>query len=197
MLLRASGGKDFMKTPVATSVANQRRRSRDTTRNGGLLVVVGATAPGDRVVGYVGNLLAGCDKVSVHLAYISSSLPASLLETGGSKNAEELQRIESNLRSQQRRWMRSADKKPEAILAAARETLVQAGIARSLVHTCLSSPLDAREPVEEVLILARDRQCETVVVAHHSHAWYSELVGAHLAEQLVRRAEGFAVWVID
>jgi nucleotide-binding universal stress UspA family protein len=185
-----------MRTPVATSVVNQRRRQKNATMKSGVLVVVGGPAP-DRLLGYVGNLFSGCDNVAVHLAYIASALPAGLLETGGSENAEVLQRVESNLRAQQRGWMKSADRGPLAILGAAREALVRAGVPRQLVHTCLSSPLDAREPVEEILILARERQCETVVVAHQPHAWYSELGGTHLAEQLVREAKGFAVWVID
>jgi nucleotide-binding universal stress UspA family protein len=48
-----------------------------------------------------------------------------------------------------------------------------------------------------VLLLARERQCRTVVVGHSAHSWFRGLRGGHLAEQLVRSAKGFAVWVID
>jgi nucleotide-binding universal stress UspA family protein len=51
--------------------------------------------------------------------------------------------------------------------------------------------------VDEVLLLARDHACGTVVVGHRAHSWFRGLGGGHLAEQLVRSANGLAVWVID
>ena len=51
--------------------------------------------------------------------------------------------------------------------------------------------------IDEVLLLARDEACQTVVVGHRAHTWFRGLGGGHLAEQLVRTAKGLAVWVID
>ncbi len=48
-----------------------------------------------------------------------------------------------------------------------------------------------------VLLMARNEGCRTVVVGHRAHTWFHGLGGGHLAEQLVRSAMGFAVWVID
>jgi hypothetical protein len=67
---------------------------------------------------------------------------------------------------------------------------------RNSAFTCVSSPLDAREAADEVLLLARDQDCDTVIVGHTPQSWLSALGGGDLAEQLVRRAKGYAVWVI-
>ena len=64
------------------------------------------------------------------------------------------------------------------------------------IHASVSSPLDAREAADEVLLLARDQACDTVIVGHTPQSWLSTLGGGDLAEQLVRRAKGYAVWVI-
>ena len=162
-----------------------------------LLVVVDATEASKRVLRYVGQFAAGCDGSEFHLAYIASHLPPELLETGGSELPEREERLESNLRRQQRDWMAVADRKAGRILRAAQATLQRTGLAAPRIHACVSSPLDARKAVDEVLVLARDQQCGTVVVGHRAHSWLRGLGGGDLADQLVRRAKGYSVWVID
>ena len=162
-----------------------------------LLVVVDDSEASKRVLRYVASVLARRDRIAVHLTYIASRLPAELLESGGSEVPQREEQIEAELRSAQCRWMAVADTKPAPILRAARGMLQRAGIAASRIHSCVSSPLDARTVADEVLVMARDQQCTTVVVGHHAHPWYRPFGGGHLAEQLVRSAKGFAVWVID
>jgi nucleotide-binding universal stress UspA family protein len=101
-----------------------------------------------------------------------------------------------NLRRQQRAWMAGADKKAWRILRAAQSKLQNAGVHKKRIHACVSSPLDVREAADEVLLLARDQDCDTVIVGHTPQSWLSALGGGDLAEQLVRRAKGYAVWVI-
>lgn len=176
--------------------ARNERRVRGPNRVG-LLVVVDATEASRRILHYVGKMLARHARVDVHLAYIASRLPAELLETGGSELPEREQQLEADLRSAQRRWIVIAARKPDRILRAAHAALQRAGVIAARIHSCVSSPLDARTAADEVLLLARERQCRTVVVGHSAHAWFRGLGGGHLAEQLVRSANGFAVWVID
>jgi nucleotide-binding universal stress UspA family protein len=83
------------------------------------------------------------------------------------------------------------------VLRTARTMLQGAGVAAGDIHIGVSSPLDLRTTVDEVLLLARDHACGTVVVGHRAHSWFRGLGGGHLAEQLVRSANGLAVWVID
>jgi nucleotide-binding universal stress UspA family protein len=89
------------------------------------------------------------------------------------------------------------DTKPDRILSRARATLLRAGARAARIHSCVSSPLDARTFADEVLLLARDQQCGTIVVGHRAHSWFRGLGRSHLAEQLVRSAKGYAVWVVD
>jgi len=162
-----------------------------------LLVVVDATEASKRVLQYISRILTGRDEVDICLAYLTAGLPPVLLETGGAELPRREEQIEAHMRSDQRRWMAVGDKKAERILDAARTMLLRGGVAESTIRTCVSSPLDARQAADEVLLLARDQQCRTVVVGHRAHTWLRGLAGGHLAEQLVRRAKGFAVWVID
>jgi nucleotide-binding universal stress UspA family protein len=191
---------------LASSTRNVTRRRRNPTNASvgrgeigrlKVLVVVDATDASLRALQYVGRVLAGRKAVDCHLAYIASRLPPELLESGGSELPEREERIEANLRWEQRRWTAAIDKKATPVLRAARTRLQRTGVAAARIHTCVSSPLDARRTVDEVLLLAREADCRTVVVGHRAHTWFRGLGGGHLAEQLVRSAKGLAVWVID
>jgi nucleotide-binding universal stress UspA family protein len=163
-----------------------------------MLVVIDASEASKRVLQYIGRVLAGRKAVEIHLAYIAPGLPPALLETGGAEQPEREEQIEARMRSGQRRWVAATDKKAARILLAARDTLRRARVPASQIHTAVSSPLDMRTLADEVLLLARDFQCGTIVVGHRAHTWLRGLVGgSHLAHQLVRKAKGFAVWVID
>jgi len=51
--------------------------------------------------------------------------------------------------------------------------------------------------VEGLLDAARDQECGTIVVGRNSLAWHRELLHRHPADELVRKAHGFAVWVVE
>ena len=191
---RASATGAVSRRRRGSTKASNRRRSTESLK---LLVVVDGTDASRRALQYVGRILAGPDGVDCHLAYIAPRLPPELLESGGSEIPEREELIESAMRVEQRHWTAGIDKKADRVLRTAATMLQRAGVAAASIRTCVSSPLDARRTVDEVLLLARDEACRTVVVGHRAHTWFRGLGGGHLAEQLVRSAKGFAVWVID
>ena len=161
------------------------------------LVVVDATDASKRVLRYLRRFAAAGDQSEFHLAYIASHVPAELLETGGAEAPDREEQLQSNLHRQQRTWMAGNDKKAWRVLRAAQSALLTAGVAKQRIHACVSSSLDMRKAAEEVLLLARDQDCDTVIVARSPQSWFSVLGGGGLAEQLVRHANGYAVWVVD
>jgi nucleotide-binding universal stress UspA family protein len=170
------------------------RRDRNILK---LLIVLDASEASRRVLQYIGQMLGGRDRVEFDLAYIAPRMPAQFLESGGSELPERELEIESHLRAQQNQWISINDAKPDRILRRARATLLRAGATAGRIHSCISSPLDARTFADEVLVLARDQECRTIVVGHRAHSWFRGLGRSHLAEQLVRNAKGYAVWVVD
>jgi len=185
-----------MRTTVRTSTAKAATSRPRTVQRIRALVVVDSTGLTQRVLNYLGRLASNGESPEFHLVYIGSRVPARLLETGGAERADREDELQSSLRRQQRAWMARADKQAWRILRAAESTLQHAGVEPQRIHASVSSPLDAREAVDEVLLLARDQGCDTVIVGHTAHSWLGALGGGDLPEQLVRRAKGYAVWVI-
>ncbi|HEX5474681.1 MAG TPA: universal stress protein [Vicinamibacterales bacterium] len=182
--------------------SSRRRRSAKTSGRGGaastinLLVIVDATDASRGAVQYSGRIAARVAAIECHLACIVPRLPPELLESGGSELPRREEQIESDLWLEQQRWTATIEKEANRTLRAARATLERAGVASGRIHTRVWSPSDASTAVDDVLLLARDAGCQTVVVGHQAHPWFRGLGAGHLAEQLVRTAKGLAVWVI-
>jgi nucleotide-binding universal stress UspA family protein len=188
--LETGSGRDHIHSRTKASA-----RTRSMTHLKAL-VVIDSSEASKRVLRYLGQLAAAGNHCEFHLAYIASRVPAALLETGGAETPDREEQLQTNLRRRQRAWMAGTDKKAWRTLRAAQSNLHDAGVQKKRIHASVSSPLDAREAADEVLLLARDHDCDTVIVGHTPQSWLSTLGGGDLAEQLVRRAKGYAVWVI-
>jgi nucleotide-binding universal stress UspA family protein len=162
-----------------------------------VLVMVDEGDSTSRVLQYLGRVASGRGAVGIVLAHLAPGLSPALLETGGAEQPEQEERIEADLRRQQRASISAAQRKSARLLETARGKLVRAGVARSRVELRESSPFDAGSAVEAVLALADEADCGTIVVGHRAHGWLSGVAGGHLAERLVREAAGRAVWVVD
>jgi nucleotide-binding universal stress UspA family protein len=77
----------------------------------------------------------------------------------------------------------------EPVLARARERLEVAGIEADYVWA-------AGEPAQEIVVAARERGVDLVVVGHHHHGLFGRLLGEDVAAG-VKRAAGSEVLVVD
>ena len=150
-----------------------------------------------RVLRYVARLASGGSPVEIRLAHLVPRLPPALLETGGAEQPEREERIEAELRAEQQASSAASRRAANRVLRAARLALERAGVRGDRIRTCLSSPLDDGSTVDTVLSLAHHAGCRTIVIGHRAHGRLQGLAGGHLAEQLIRKADGQAVWVID
>jgi nucleotide-binding universal stress UspA family protein len=150
-----------------------------------------------RVLEYVARLASGRSPLRIVLAHIAPGLPPELLETGGAEQPDREVRIEAELRTEQRQAIDRVHRSAARGLNAARAALLRAGVAARRIETRQSSPLAAGSAVDALLTLAEEAKCGTMVVSHRAHGWLRGVGGGHLAEHLVRKAAGRAVWVVD
>lgn len=77
----------------------------------------------------------------------------------------------------------------EPVLARARERVEAAGVDADYVWA-------AGEPSQEIVVAARERGADLVVVGHHHHSLFGRLLGEDVAAG-VKRAAGSEVLVVD
>lgn len=82
-------------------------------------------------------------------------------------------------------------------LEALRQRLCDGGVAADRVDIgTIQGGTDATL-ADTLLDAARDQECGTIVVGRHSLPWYREMLHQHPADELVKRARGVAVWVVE
>jgi len=163
----------------------------------GLLLVIDDSPSCVNAVKYTARMLGHRRGFHIHLLHLLPPLPPELLEFGGSENPRKESQLEAELRHEQQEWIASAQKSVNPTLNMSATLLHQAGIPDRNIAREFSYPTEPRDAARTVLEQARTDQCHTVVLAHKAHSWFHELVGADLAEQILRLADGISVWVVQ
>jgi len=79
----------------------------------------------------------------------------------------------------------------------ANAVLCRGGIAEKTIEAHYCNLVDASRPTDEILGLARLRNCDTVVIGRDSLSWLGELIHGDPVEELVRQGKGFTIWVVE
>ena len=161
------------------------------------LVVVDESPGSKRALDYAGRVLRGRRNFAIILLHLLPPLPPELLEFGGAENPRQEQKLEAELRADQQAWIRSARTSAKSFFASAIQQLHKAGVPQDTIHLVFSHPTRDHDATTAVLEHARGKHCHTVVIGHAAHSWFRELAGGDLAEHLLRRGKGFAVWVVQ
>jgi nucleotide-binding universal stress UspA family protein len=162
-----------------------------------LLVVVDNSLASMRAVAYVAQVLGGRRGFRICLAHTLPSPPAAMMEFGGPEDYGKEEWLESRLRASRHLWASTAKRKASGSLIVAYAKLRRAGFARAEIEVHFCSPSDKKNAPQEILRLARERDCETVVVGRRSLSWLRELLHTNPADEIVRLGKGFTTWVVE
>ena len=173
------------------------RKPRTGITTASLLLVIDESPASRRAVAYVGRMVGRRRGVRLCLAHLLPRLPPRLLEFRGAENPGEETRLDARLKTRQRRWIATAKNTAQRTLAAAKSTLCKAGVPARALGVRLSEAVDQHRVSDRILELARASHCDTVVVGRASVSWFRALLSGDLSEELIRRGQGFTIWVVE
>jgi nucleotide-binding universal stress UspA family protein len=151
----------------------------------------------ERALRYVTRVVGGCRCFRVCLMFALPPVPPELLEFGGARRPGEEEPLTDALRQRQRQWRTDAKRQARPALNRARGILRKAGMAPGRLAAKFLHTVDRGHIVDEILAQARARRCRGIVIGRESMSWLRELVYGDLAQELVRAAKGFTVWVVE
>ena len=162
-----------------------------------LLVVIDESEASKRAVSYVARIIGRRRGFKVCLARTLPEIQAALIEHGGAENPEQEEKLEAGMHSEQRQWILAAKEKAQPALTSASAVLRKAGLTASSISERFCYPADGRSRGDEILELASEQKCHTIVVGSESLTRWRQLLGNDPVEELLLRGKGFTIWVVE
>src|ERR1700692_615010 len=136
-------------------------------KNTKLLVVVDESRAAKRALEYVAHMASQRRDFRVCLAHALPSPPPELVELRGAEK--------DRLRAYKRRWISVVEMTEQRALDRANAILRRGGIAEKAIEAHYCNLVDASRATNEILELARLRECDTVVIGSDPHSWAGAL----------------------
>lgn len=165
-------------------------------RNEKLLLALDDSEASTQAVKYVGKAIRGDSAFAAHLLHVLAPLPPRLREFRGSENAKTERKLEQELMSKRELWIKDAEKAAQPVFNRATLLLRKAGVPSIAIETEFSVAVDRQDLIDDILDAARTNGCRTIVVGRESFTWLKRIFHRHVADELVRKAKGFTLWVV-
>jgi len=159
-----------------------------------LLLAIDDSESAHRIVRYVGSLLRSTQDVTVKLFHVMKPMPRALMEHGGSENPAVEAQLGARLREDQEAWLRKEREAECPILLKACETLARSGFDTSGVTMKFGHEDDV---AANILDEARGGQYDTIVIGRNGISKITRMFGGGITDQLLRDAEGIAIWIVQ
>jgi nucleotide-binding universal stress UspA family protein len=161
------------------------------------LIAVDESVGSLKAVTYVSRILRGCTDIHVRLLHVLPPIPPEFLEFGGAEDPQIEQRLSGELRQNQARWVETAKRNAQSLLDKALAIFREGGFPQDQVSTTFSLPIHRPDVAQEILEAAQAWNCGTLVVGRHTRSWIMEMRSVHVGEELARKGQGFAIWVVE
>ena len=161
-----------------------------------LLIAVDGSEVSDRALAYVAQLMDGQRDIRVSLLHVPKPIPPELLEFGGRENPAEEITAEVALQSARTDWIKRERRAAAPMFERARALLSKSGVPEEVVDMQIVAANPNESLDSAILEVAHEKHCGTVVVGYAAFSWFQEHLHRHLAEALLQKAAGIAIWIV-
>jgi nucleotide-binding universal stress UspA family protein len=162
-----------------------------------ILVALDDSDASMRAVNYMADVIGGNANYHVSLLHVLDPLPPKLREFRGSENPQKEEALEEELSQRTEQWIAQSEHQWLPTLEKARSILKRAGLPANAIETEFWESVHHEDLVDDILEAGRKDGCGTIVVGRESFSWPREMFHHHVADELVRKAHGLTVWVVE
>jgi nucleotide-binding universal stress UspA family protein len=147
------------------------------------------------LISYVAGLADGSDRFHVHLFHAAGPLPPQLLESPGAENAAEEIKVEQEQEKEQEHWALERKAKTMRLLDNQKLRLA-ANLPEKNISVHFTALYQRSDLVGEIINVAQQNSCGTIIVGHESFGWLREQFHSHISEKLISDSPSAAVCVV-
>lgn len=162
-----------------------------------LLIGIDGSSSSTRAVEYVAAMVAGGGERRIVLLHVLPPIPPELLEFGGAEDPEEERKLDEALKQEQEKWIKQATQAAAPLMENAKAILQRAGFPAAQVSPICVEAIHRPDIVRELIETAEKERCGTIVVGKEAYPAFQDMVHQHVGEELVKKASGFVIWVVE
>ena len=176
---------------------SETQQTSTRTSNKRILIAVDDSDASMRAVQYVADTIGGQDGLQVRLFHVLPPIPPEQLEFIGSSDPKEEEAMQAKQKDQQAEWIKQAKKTEQPVFKKARAILLEAGVPAQKVKGEYCSSVHQREIPSDILETAQADHCQTIVVGRESFLGVKGFFQHHIGDELIRKGQGFTIWVVE
>ena len=161
-----------------------------------ILVALDGIEASPKTVAYVAEMTKDVPDIEIRLFHLIARIPAEMREHGGSEDPAKEEQLGQELREAQSRWIEDQQKKCGPILDQVHSSLVECGVSPQSISADSCACVQEATLDQYLLEAAHEWNAGTLVVGWDSFSWFEELFKTHIAEKLICKGEGLALWII-
>ena len=162
-----------------------------------LLVALDEHSISTELCNYIGKIISGKQDLEICLLHMLPPPPPQLREFRGSEDPEVEEQLDREMDAVSQRWTRETENAARPVFDNASSILTRAGVPPNSIRRIVRQLVNHRDLANDILKLAKENACQTIVVGRSSFPWFKETFHRHLADRLVRNATGVTIWVVE
>jgi hypothetical protein len=162
-----------------------------------LLVAVDEHSISTELIKYLGKIISGKQDLEVCLLHMLPPPPPQLREFRGSEDPEVEKQLDREMAVVRQRWTQEAENAAWPVFENAISILTRAGVPPNSIRHIARQLVNHEDLTDAILKLAEENACQTIVVGRSSFPWFKETFHRHLADELVSKATGVTIWVVE
>jgi nucleotide-binding universal stress UspA family protein len=163
--------------------------------NSRILIAVDKSDASHKAVNYVADIASGNAGLRVGLLHLE--LPPRMLEWGGSEDPKVEARVSTERAKAYHEMETNVMERSESLLHRLDPILAEKGIDVTAELVQFEEPLDADTITNHLLECAREQDYGTVVIGRHAFVGLRRMFQSDVAEQLLDKAKGLTVWIVE
>lgn len=150
-----------------------------------------------KAVTHVAEMIAAGENMPVVLVRLVPCVPPAFLEHGGAEALAEEVKLDVQLMQEREAWMADKERRAWRHLDRAVARLEAAGLDKSMITSVVMQADRGKSGAERILELADQCSCHRIVLARERLSRWGAFVSSQLPEELLRRAKGYTLSMVQ
>ena len=160
-----------------------------------LLIAMDNSEASQRAVDYVSVMIDG--RSGYYVCVLHAIEPVPPFEHAGAEDPRQEAILDARLQKKDAEWLEREKQAAQPRLEKAKSELLRAQVSEDAIATRFAPAANVDGLVTEILAAAEKERCDAIVVGRETFTGLDRIFRRHVADDLIRRAHGYTIWIVE